>query len=90
MTVLIRGQVVSVRNAAKVTRVIVAGSGRTNDLLMCSPKVGEGIKVGATIERTVRPAIERNRDNRVTGFITYWDDESEFEKRPHAPAEPAA
>lgn len=71
MAVRLTGTVLEVRPGPKVTRVMVAGSGRTNDLLMVDP--AEVVKVGDKLDREVRPAIERSRDNRVTGFITFWD-----------------
>jgi hypothetical protein len=70
-------------NAVRLTktgtynRVIVAGDGRVNDLLMipaavAPPKVGEDVK-----DVPVRPQVETNRDGRPMRSIVYWLDTPE-------------
>ncbi len=75
MGLLIRGRVVSVTptKGGEWTRVIVAGTGRINDLVMV-PADQPAPEAGKDIEAPVRAQVETTQDGRPMRSIVYWLD----------------
>jgi hypothetical protein len=72
---MISGRVLSARptKEGKRLRVVVAGDGRVNDLVMMP--AGAKVAIGDELPATpVRAAVETTRDGRPMRSIVYWVD----------------